>query len=72
MGMQFPLTPLDAEHARAAPTVGAAHVADDETAGVREPSRALYASTVCEAPAEPTAIETGPTTVFTRRSIGAA
>jgi hypothetical protein len=55
-----------------APVETVNQVAEDCTESASEPSPALYASTKGAAALPPTAMETGPTAVFVRRSIGAA
>src|SRR5262249_53915698 len=72
-GMQFATVAID-WHARDVPTAAVNQDAllATETLSAREPSPALYASTVCAGANPPVATGIGPTVLFTRRNIGAA
>ena len=72
MGMHGTATWLVVVQGRAAPTAATAHGADEATVRDSAPSPALYASTTCAGPPDPTAMLAGPTAVFTRRNMGAA
>jgi hypothetical protein len=69
IGMQVP--GLD-EQVRDAPVVGASQLTELDSFGDSAPSASLYISTVCAFPFAPGAIETGPTVLETRRSLGEA
>jgi hypothetical protein len=70
-GMQLAAAEVDA-HARAAPTVGVIHAADELSESDSVPSPALYASTTCVTPFVPGVIEMGPKAAVTTRKTGVA